>query len=102
MGQGWVLHSPDWAKVGHFLPPCWSGVMTERVRVLNPPPHGSEQVLDQASQPDTTQSMAHVISTHLAVLTTAGHAPPPCTARVITERFLVLVAPSPHVLVQGA
>jgi len=85
---------------GHFLPPCLSAVMTERLRERNPPPQGSEQEVQTPSQPLTTQSIAQDMRTHLRVSETAEQARPPDKPGVMMERERFLVAPSPQLLEQ--
>jgi len=98
-GQGWVLHMSVYSRAAQPAPPNWGWVTMERVFLLNPPLHFSEQP-KKADQPDTLQSMGQRLVLQGLALESAGHATPPFLTSVITERVLVL-EPVPQDLEHG-
>jgi hypothetical protein len=97
-GQACMLQSRTWERVGHLAPPCWTGVTTERRRVLRPPPQEMVHAL-KALQPETSQSTGQALLLQSTTFLRAWQRLPPKAAGTMIERVEAL-EPPPQVLVQ--
>ena len=66
-------------RLGTGAPPCWESTITERVRVLVPPPQVIEHAL-KADQPETTGLTGHGCVLHWASSCRSGQGVPPWRA----------------------
>jgi hypothetical protein len=126
-GQPCVLHAAFSRVAGQAVPPLSGGTVTNRVRVMVPPPHAAEQLpyaLHKPTSQLTGHPMIHKVAEgeksqhhkhrqprtrttngepcvlHDKASDVGGQAVPPFTGNTVTARVRVEVPP-PHVTVQA-
>jgi len=75
-GHAWVLHACCCVNDGHAVPPNAAVVMTDRMDIWLPRPHGAEHA-PHGDHDDTTQLRGHGCLLQLCVCDSEGHAAPP-------------------------
>jgi hypothetical protein len=94
-----VLHARVCFRSPHGRPLCFGAMLTDLVRLCDPPPHFAEH-LDHGNHAEVLQLIGHGSRLHAELFFSLGHFWPLCCGFTVTDRLLTAVPP-PHFLEQS-